>query len=224
MRDIMAKDLLLNRGMLLINLAIFMATFGLLTGMGVSSARVAAVFAGLMVGMLPVTVVTREDKVHAMTLACSLPVTRRTIVKARYFLGLFMAVVAGLLLLAVTGLVPSSGVALSEALRPGILMLALSVAAIMIAVMLPLTFRYGAVGVFVLLAASQVLGVILLTIAQFTGSNADLHIAGAMVRAVRRVAEALGPAGFYPVLVATLAMLLWLSYRASAFVFERKDL
>lgn len=224
MREVIVKDLLLNRTTLMVNLAVFIATFGLLTSMGVDSPRVVAVFAGLMVAFIPVTLVTREDKARTMALSCSLPVSRRTIVRARYVLGLAMATTMALALLTAAGLVPTSGLVLLEVLRPSTLLLCLSIVVILVSLLLPLTFRFGAMGVFALLAAFQVLGVVLLTIAQVTHSNADLRIASTLVQGVRSVAAALGMPLFYLVLGVTLAALVAASYRASVFVFERKDI
>jgi ABC-type transport system involved in multi-copper enzyme maturation permease subunit len=223
MREVVWKDLVLNRNTLLLNGLIFVGTFGLLSAMSVDSPRVLAVFGGLMVAFAPVGIVTREDKSQAMALSCSLPVTRRTIVRARYALGLAL-VVPGVLLLLGTAAVVSDLIPPADLFRPSTLLLAYGLAILVLSLMFPLTLRMGATGLLVLLASFQVLGVVLLTIAQITRSNADQRILGAIVRFFANAASTLGEPVFYPVLVAALAAVLALSYRISVFLFERKDL
>ena len=90
MRDIMRMDLILNRNYLLVNGGIFGAFLLYMVWEGPSSPIVYAVFSSIWMCFLPVTIVTREDKAKATALACSLPVTRRTIVLSRYVLAFAM--------------------------------------------------------------------------------------------------------------------------------------
>lgn len=223
MREVVWKDLVLNRNTLLTNALIFVATFGLLGTIADDSPRALAVFAGLMVAFAPVGIVTREDKVRAMALSCSLPVTRRTIVRARYALGVALVVPGVLALLGIAALVPSA-VGAGDLFRPSLLLLAYGLALLVLALMFPLTLRLGAVGILVLLASFQVLGVVLLTLAQLTHSDADKRIVGAVARFFTETAATLGGPVFDVLVVASLAAMLALSYRLSVFLFERKDL
>ncbi len=218
MREVVWKDLVLHRNTLLANALIFAATFGLLGTMADDSPRALAVFAGLMVAFAPVGIVTREDKARAMALSCSLPVTRRTIVRARYALGLALVIPGVLASLGVAAVVPTS-LALGELFRPSMLLLAYSVALLVLALMFPLTLCLGAMGLIVLIAGFQVLGVVLLTLTQLTHSNADKRILGAIVRFFTDAAATLGSPGFHVAAVAVLAAVLALSYRLSVFLF-----
>ncbi len=223
MREVVWKDLVLNRNTLLANALIFAATFGLLGTMADDSPRALAVFAGLMVAFAPLGIVTREDRARAMALSCSLPVTRRTIVRARYALGLALVIPGVVALLGVAALVPTS-LAAGELFRPSTLLLAYSLALLVLALMFPLTLRLGAMGLIVLLAGFQVLGVVLLTLTQLTHSDADKRILGAIVRFFANTAATLGSPGFHLAVVAVLAVVLALSYRLSVFLFEREEL
>jgi len=223
MREVVWKDLVLNRNTLLANGLILGGTFGLLNAFGGDSPRAMAFFAGLMVAFAPVTIVSREDRARAMALSCSLPVTRRTIVRARYALGLALMIPGVLGMLGIAALVPTP-VAAAELFRPSLLLLAYGVSLLIMAVMFPLTLRLGSMGLIVLLASFQVLGVVLLTLAQLTHSDADRHILDSIVQFFREAAATLGTPGFQVVVVAVLAAVLALSYRVSVFVFERREL
>lgn len=222
MREVVWKDLVLNRNTLLANALIFAATFGLLGVMAGDSPRALAVFGGLMVAFAPVGIVTREDKVRAMALSCSLPVTRRTIVRARYALGLALVIPGVLALLGIAALV--GPLAPGALFRPSMLLLAYGLAFLVLALMFPLTLRLGAMGLIILLAAFQVLGAVLLTLAQLTRSNADQRIVGALVRFFTETAATLGTPAFQLVILVVLSLVLALSYRLSVFLFERKEL
>ena len=101
---------------------------------------------------------------------------------------------------------------------------ALSLALLLMSLMLPLTLRLGAMGLIVLLVVLQVIGVILLTVVQLTGSNADLWLIAALVDGARGIRASLGATGFQLALWAGLCLLLLASYRVSVHLFERREL
>lgn len=224
MRDVVRKDLLLSRRELVLNAFIITVSLGVLLSLGEHSARGVAFFAGLMAAVFPVTIVTREDKSGAMALSCSLPVTRRTIVRARYVLGVALAILGVFLALAVAVLVPTSTLPASALFSRSPVQLALSLALLVMSLMLPLTLRLGAMGLIALLVVLQVIGVVLLTVVQLTGSNADLWLITALVDGVRAVHGALGGPGFGLLLWVGLGGLLLASYRLSVHLFERREL
>ena len=87
----------LPRNIILINGAIFAACLSFFAVWEADlPARVYAGFSAFMVAFLPAVMVTREDKFEAMILGCSLPVERKTIVRARFVLSVGMAL-AGIL-------------------------------------------------------------------------------------------------------------------------------
>lgn len=224
MREVMLKDLLFSRRDLAINVFIITVTLGILSSLGDMSARAVAFFAGLMAAVFPVALVTREDKAGAMALSCSLPVTRRTIVRARYVLGVALAVLGVFVALTIAALIPTSSVPASALFSRSPLLLALALALLFMSLMLPLTLRLGAMGLIVLMVVLQVIGVILLTVVQLTGSNADLWLVTLLVDGVTRLRDALGVGPFQLLLLAGLGALVLASYALSVRVFQRREL
>jgi hypothetical protein len=224
MLETIRKDLLFCRRDLLINAFIIAVTLGILTSLDDMSVRATAVFAGLMAAVFPVVLVTREDKSNAVALACSLPVTRRTIVRARYVLGVALAALGVLLALFIAALLPTSTLPASALFSSSPLLLALSLALLLMSLMLPLTLRLGAVGLIVLLVVLQVIGVVLLTVVQLTGSNADLLLIGMLAEGVGAVREALGGVGFQLLIWLGLGGFLLASYGLAIHLFERREL
>lgn len=224
MRETIWKDLLFSRRDLLVNLVIITVTLALLSSLDDMSARAVGFFAGLMAAVFPITLVTREDKSNALALSCSLPVTRRTVVRARYVFGIALAVGGVLLALSVAALLPASSLTAAALFGGGPLLLALSLALLFMGLMLPFALRYGAMGLIGLMVALQVVGVVLLVVTQITGSNADVRLIDGVVGGVRSLRETLGGLGFTALLWAALAVFMAGSYQLAVFVFERREL
>ena len=182
-----------------------------------------AFFAGIMMAFVPVMVVTREDKFKAMALGCSLPVTRKTIVRSRYALAVGSSILGVLLALSVGSLAPTSQLGAAELFRPAIVLQALAVTTIVIALLLPFTLRFGAFGLILVLGASQVLGILALTLVKTTGSSADKQMVESIIGFVRDLHVRLGSGGFYLLLLLFLAGVLWVSYAISVWVFRRRE-
>ena len=78
-RKLLMRDLILNKRMILIYLA--MATvFFILYPYFVQEAGVIVGFAGAWLGFIPASLLGREHKFRSLTVSCSLPVTRREVV------------------------------------------------------------------------------------------------------------------------------------------------
>ncbi len=180
----------------------------------------------LACAFLPVMMLVREDKFKAGALVCSLPVTRDAIVASRYLGGWLVALtgvavaVAAMLALSLFGVNP---------LRPPTPMLPATVVTVVglaIALMLPMAIRFGMVGVFALLIAAQLLGVVVL----LAGAMFDARIVTGIEAAVRaivsgsaRLRDALGPAAYSAVLVAAVAVLNYASFRLSSLLYRRRE-
>ena len=77
MLRVIRKELILNRNVILINSVIFLACLTFFATMDSEMpVRLYAGFSSLMLSFLQAVMVTREDKFKAMTLGCSLPVSR----------------------------------------------------------------------------------------------------------------------------------------------------
>jgi hypothetical protein len=171
--NLIQLDLWLGRKVLALNGLLFTFWFAFFLWMGGADTSVGEyiVLTSLMCVFLPVSLITRESKFNAAALTCSLPVTRREIVRARYVL----AIGLGLFLVAVgitVGLIcPWSHLAVAKLLAARTLLLALTMIVIEVALLLPLLLRFGWIGIIALLIAMQVVGVVALVLSRLLGRS-----------------------------------------------------
>jgi len=225
MLKVMMKDLIMNRNALVANLFIMAAVLVFICSWEEGApVGTYAFFSGIMMAFVPIMIVTREDKFKAMALGCSLPVTRETIVRSRYLLSTGFAVMGILLAFVLAALVPSSRLSATELFRPETFLRALSVTTILIALLLPFTLRFGALGLILVMAAFQVLGIVALTMVKLTRSSADKAFVDSIVQAVGNLYTRLGSVGFDLLLAALLAAVLLASYGLSVWIFRRREL
>jgi ABC-type transport system involved in multi-copper enzyme maturation permease subunit len=224
MLKVMMKDLIMNRTALVANLFIMAAFLVFMSSWEEgASAGAYAFFSGIMMAMVPVMIVTREDRFQAMALGCSLPVTREAVVRSRYLLAAGTAVLGVLFAFALAALAPFSQLSAAELFRPEVILQALSVTTISTALLLPFTLRFGAFGLILVLVASQVLGIVALTMVKLTQSSADKRLLDSIIQAVSGLYVRLGPVGFDLLLVVFLAVMLLSSYAIAVWVFKRRE-
>ncbi len=225
MLRVIRKDLILNRNVIVINALIFATLLGFFATRATRTpAMLYAGFAAFMMAFLPMVIVTREDKFNAMALGCSLPVSRKTIVRARFAFALGAAFLGITVALLLAGYIPGTSYGAGEMFGEGPLVVAFGGISFVLAVLLPFTLRFGMKGVLIFLVVMQVLGVVLLTVTQITGSTTDKRIVNAVITFFARTHAALGPAGFDLLLGALLVVLLGLSYVISVRAFEGREL
>jgi hypothetical protein len=224
MLRVMKMDLIMNRVALVSNLIIMTGFLAFMASWEEGASRGAfAFFSGIMMAFIPVMVVTREDKFKAMALGCSLPVTRKTIVRARYVLAVGSSVMGILLALTVGSLAPTSNFGAGELFQMGVVFHALSVATLVVAIILPFTLRFGAMGLILVLVFFQVLGIVALTLVKATESSADKRFIDSIIQGVGDLYAWAGPLGFYPGLLAFLFLVLLVSYALSVRVFRTRE-
>jgi ABC-type transport system involved in multi-copper enzyme maturation permease subunit len=183
-----------------------------------------AFFCGIMMAFIPAMVVTREDKYKAMALGCSLPVTRKTIVRSRYLLAVGSAVFGVFFAFLLGSFVPTTRLGPDVLFRLPIVLQALSVTILVISVLLPFTLRFGAMGLILVLAGFQVLGVVALTVVKITESSVDKRLIDGIIETVREIHAWAGPEGFYLLLLVFLMAVVAVSYALSVRVFNRREL
>ncbi len=223
MRELIWRDFVLNRNAILANLLVFTAFLGY-AAWDEASPGAYIFFAAIMFSVVPIMIVTREEKFKAMRLGCSLPVTRRGVVRARYVLSLGFGVAGILLALSLGAAISSSSLDVSTLLGPRELLIALTLVTLIVSLLLPFTLRFGAMGLIIMMVALQVLGSVLLIVAQITRSSADKRVAAAVAGAVRSVAVALGEPAFSLLVLGGLALVVAVSYVVAVHVFERREL
>ena len=224
MLRVMKKDLILNRTALVSNLVIMTGFLVFMSSWEEGASTGAfAFFAGIMMAFVPIMIVTREDKFKAMALGCSLPVTRETIVRARFLLAVGSSVLGIFLALTLGALAPTSQMGASELFRPAVVFHALSVTTLVVAILLPFTLRFGALGLIMVLASFQVLGIVALTMVKSTQSSADKRFVDSIIQTVSDLYAWAGAGGFYFLLLGFLGLVLWASYAVSVWIFRKRE-
>jgi hypothetical protein len=225
--ELLRKEFLLNKR----HFALLAAVFGLYMGfmgwraVSPGETRFSVVLSLVWLLVMPVTLFTREDKFQAVGFHCSLPVTRREFIRARYVLAWLLvgggAVLTGVYFLAA----PWSAVRWEWLIDPDTLCVAALFAGAGIALLLPFTVRFGVMGVVVFFAALQGLGVVFFLVAAVGGGQGFIRELLSGVATAYHMAQGnLGLLAFAGLLVAGLALMNVASYRLSVWVFGRRDL
>jgi hypothetical protein len=175
---------------------------------------------------LPIILVGREDKFKAWALACSLPVTRDAIVASRY-LGGWIVALAGVAVAALAmGALSLFGVRPLLPPTPMLPVALLVVIGITLALMMPLTLRFGIVGIIAILVVTQLLGVALVVASALFRVGAVQFIESVVKGVSAGVAHmraTLGAAAFSAVLLLAVAAFNGASYTLSAWIYRRRD-
>ena len=224
MLRVIRKDLIMNKAALASNLVIMAGFLVFMSSWEEGAPKgTFAFFAGIMMAFVPVMVVTREDKFKAMALGCSLPVSRETIVRARYVLAVGASILGILLALIVGSFAPGSRLSADVLFQPGVVFHALSVTTLVVAILLPFTLRFGAMGLIMVLVAFQALGIIALTLVKATQSSVDERLVESIIQGVGDLYLWAGPVGFYLGLMVFLCAVLLASYALSVWVFRTRE-
>jgi len=225
LRRLWLRDVLLHGRALVISYGLF-AAFQVYAVLRVDSPRAWLVFASIYASMLTMILFAREDRFGTHSWTCTLPVSRRQLVRAR-FIGAWLLVAAALGFGAILAAVlPGSQVRVSDLLEPDTLLLAATAISLALALILPFLIRFGLLGLIVFLLAGQVLGTALLVLNLLVRSGgAGLRGAIAAVTGAVRAVHAAVPPGLYELLVLGLLVALnWAGYRVSARLFARREL
>ena len=230
LRDLLLRDWILHRRVLLVSYGMFGA-FQIYSALSVSSPRVWLVFASIYAGLLTLVVFAREDKFRSTAWTCSLPVSRREIVRAR-IVGCWILVSTALVAATVmVTLIPGSKVSIASIVQPTNLLVSVGLVTLIVALMLPFTIRFGLMGVLIFGVVTQLLGggllVIVMLRSRAKGGGTGRPILDAIrpvIEGLSAAREALSPIVFQLLTLAILVALNWLGYRLSTFLFRRVEL
>jgi ABC-type transport system involved in multi-copper enzyme maturation permease subunit len=175
---------------------------------------------------LPIILIGREDKFKAWALACSLPVTRDAIIRSRYIGGWLVALAGVAVAVAAMGALSLAGVRPLLPPTPMLPVVVLVVIGITLALMMPMTLRFGITGMIGLLVATQLLGIVLVVASALFRMHAVQLVESAVKNtfaAGARLHATLGSVAFSAVLLAAVAALNIASYGLSAWIYRRRD-
>jgi len=225
LRRLLVRDWLLHGRMLLISYGLF-AAFQVYFILRTNSTRHWLVFASVYATFLAISVFAREDRFQSTAWTCTLPVSRREVVRAR-FVGAWILVTTALVgSMLMAAVIPGSIISVTEALQPATLLLAATATSLVIALVLPFLIRFGLLGLLIFLVAAQVLGsaALVLAIALDGGGGAGKSMFSFVTDAVRATQGALTPAPFYLLVAALLMAVNWVGYRFAVRLFTRREL
>jgi hypothetical protein len=220
------KDWFLNRILLLIFLAYvtFFWIWASVSAMNIPLGEAIGA-SSIMLSIAAMSPLSREGRFQATALSCSLPTDRRTIVMARYFCTWIMVLGGNAYGLTLAAVVPASRFAPGELLTIKSLLLLLFFLSAFLMLLLPFTIRFGYMGLIGLLIAAQLLGFILLGVAEVLGKNSPLHSAGEAVgTGFRWIMEREVTLEYVLVLVGVILLMNLASFQLSQLIFARREL
>ena len=188
-----------------------------------SSRNVFITFACIMAAILPMVLITREDKFGAEAFVCSLPVTRRQVVHAKYVMSWSSALILtiiGLFLYSIFA--PEGRVAIWSVSTAGRVLLTLSLG---LGVVLPFSLRFGWVGLIAGLVGMQVIGILTLLLVRTFSTNLRIGDAfNAVSGFIERMHSQLGGPLFVAAVIVILTIFNLVSCKTAVALFERREL
>ena len=222
MLTLIRKDLLLHKTAFYGYMPVLVIYLGYLAGQ-VSSLNVFITFTCIMAAILPMVLITREDKFGAEAFVCSLPVTRRGVVHAKYVMcwstSLILTVI-GLILYSVFAAEGRPAIwSISTASR---VLLTLSLG---LGVALPFSLRFGWMGLIVGLIGMQILGIVTLLLVTTFATNLRLSDTfNAVSRFIEGMHSQLGSPLFLAAVIAVVTIFNLTSCQIAVAWFARREL
>ncbi|MCP4548551.1 MAG: ABC-2 transporter permease [bacterium] len=223
MRELIARDLRMN-----VNLIIF---FWILLGAALvyfatsfdEPLPLIVLIAGYA-SMIPHAIVARDDKFKTVPYLCSLPVTRRQIVRAKYVLSWGTSLISGLWFLLI--IMPMlRQIEIGELLTFRNVLLIPTLITLFLSLTMPFLLRFGLIGFFVMIFGTMALGNITLLLTKYFGGKETLkRIFESMAGITSDLFLRFGYLLFTLVLAVILALCAWLSLRLAMAWFAGKEL
>jgi len=183
----------------------------------------------IWVAFLTLSPLAREMRTQGAAWSCTLPVSRRDLVKARYFGAWILVAGAYLVALAVAFLAPGSKVSPWFAIDLDTLLIGATIVTVILVFLLPSVIRFGVKGVLVLLVPLNLVLPIVFVASKVTGTQDSLEnnlLTGlqALAAVTAGLRDGLSRPLFYIMVVLLLFALNWASYRMAVALFLRREL
>jgi ABC-type transport system involved in multi-copper enzyme maturation permease subunit len=222
LRNALRKDLLLNARHLWGIVPWFLWVAYAMSEPG--AGRITAVGAAFVGSLMATTIAAREDKLRTSATLASLPVSRGTLVEARYVAAYVIGAATYLAVVVMAAALPWSVQRAAELVELRTLLLTLTLASTAIAVLMPVVIRFGLLGVMVFLGAFQVLGVAVMVAFEFFGLRAAVGVFSVIERGILALHRGLDQPVVIVETMAAVALAIWLSLRLSVFLAGRREL
>jgi hypothetical protein len=225
MVNLIRKELILNR----LNILIFggmIAAYAVYMPLRNVSTGFLMVSIGIISAFIPISFQAREDRFKGAALNCSLPTSRNQLILARYITGWLMMMAGIFLTIAILLIIPGGRVMILSLLTLRSLILWIFIMSLVFSLILPFTMRFGFIGVMVFLVSVQILGILMLVVAQiFRGkTNAIRALINGISGLIRSLKAGLGESGFLLFGVLLILIMNFFSFFISRHLFVRRDL
>lgn len=224
LRNLLRKDLVLNRNLFWAVIPFFVfiayalredgAPIGMLT-----------VISAVMGSAMATTTAAREDKFHATALLLSLPVPRSTLVWSRYAVALGAGACAFAVAAGLAAILPWSTHRLADIFDIRTIGLAVVVIGLTVSALLPVALRFGMLGVVGLFGVLQIGGIAMFMLSIYFNVRRPARVIfGGVEAGILALRARLPELGFAVLVFAALALVVWISYRASLWLVSRRDI
>jgi hypothetical protein len=218
------KELILFKKPLVIYL-LFVTGWTIWISYQVPRAGVLAVFTTILVTLIPITIIAREDRFKGAAVTCSLPFRRKTIVQSRYLLSWILMGVGMVYTFTLVMTVPVSRVNPAELMTAKTVFLSLFLLTVFFAALFPFVIRFGLMGLLLFLIGTQMAGVVLFLVVAMTSTRLNLRGLFSWIAAgIGALMSHLGAAGFYPFLILVMVSINIISLKCSERLFAAKEL
>jgi hypothetical protein len=225
MYNLIRKELILNRT----NILIFggmVAAYAVYMPLRKVSSGFLMVSIGVILAFLSISIQAREDRFKGGALSCSLPTSRTQLILARYVIGWLMMATGIFLTIAILLMIPGGLTIIHSLLTLKSLVLWLFIISLVFCLILPFTMRFGFIGVMVFLVSVQLLGILMLFVAQIFRGKTDAirALINGISGLVRTLKAGLGESGFLLFGVLLILIMNVFSFFISRHLFVRRDL
>jgi ABC-2 family transporter protein len=220
MLELIRRDILLHKKFIVF-LGVFYLIYLGYFGSRLDNPRILAIIGPFLMAIFPISIFSREDKFKSLAFCLSLPMTRAEFLRARYALSWIMMGVVYAAAALLMSVLPGAKTQAAEALDVRTLLLTLLVTSLLFGFLMPLSVRFGWMGLIIFLVALQVLGALVLFIRPL--AKLILPMFSAYPRAIETVHAAAGPAGALAAGVIVLFLLNYASYRVSTALFRAME-
>lgn len=221
MLTLIRKDLLLHKTAFYGYMPVLVVYLAYLAS-EVSRQNVFITFTGIMVAILPMILIAREDKFGAEAFICSLPVTRRQVVHAKYVMCWSVALVLTMIGLALYSIFGAEGhPTIWRVPSAGRVLLILSLG---LGAGLPLALRFGWIGLVGGLVGIQILGVVAYLALETLATDLRLvDVFRGVSNGIDKLHSGLGGPLFLAVVMVVLVIFNLASCRIGVALFERRE-
>jgi ABC-type transport system involved in multi-copper enzyme maturation permease subunit len=221
MLNLIRKDLICHKPALYGYLPVMAIYLSYLAG-EVSSRGVFIVFSCIMSAILPMVLITREEKAGAEAFICSLPVTRRQVVCAKYVM--CWALTLTLTLMAIVLYSYFAGEEGAEIWQVSTANHVLVILSLVLCFALPFSLRFGFAGLIGGLVGIQVVGILSLLLSKNLKTGISIKdIFLAVSEFIANTHAQLGAVPFFVALFVVLAILNLASCKIGILMFERRE-